>query len=77
MKLMFSEHAWGDYFYWHRVDPKLVQRIHKRIEEAQCSPFSGLGKPERFRHRMVYQGWMMHATSFNCACIAEYTYQKI
>lgn len=30
----------------------LVHRIHKLIEEAQRSPFSGLGKPERFRHHL-------------------------
>ena len=69
MKLVFSENAWEDYFYWQRTDPKILDRINALIREAQRTPFKGIGKPEPLKqgfpgywsrritdkHRMVYK----------------------
>ena len=50
MKLIFSEHAWGDCLYWQRTDRKILERINNLIKEIQRSPFEGTGKPEPLRH---------------------------
>jgi toxin YoeB len=52
MKLIFSEHAWDDYFYWQRMDKKLVKRINLLIQEIQRTPFEGIGKPEPLKHAL-------------------------
>ena len=50
MKLIFSEHAWGDYLYWQRADRKILRRINALIKEILRSPFEGIGKPEDLKH---------------------------
>ena len=50
MKLIFSEHAWGDYLYWQHADQKILRRINALIKEMQRSPFEGIGKPESLKH---------------------------
>jgi toxin YoeB len=50
VKLIFSEHAWEDYLYWQRADPKILRRINALIKEIQRSPFEGIGKPEPLKH---------------------------
>ncbi len=50
MKLIFSEHAWEDYLYWQRTDPKILDRVNKLIKEIQRTPFKGTGKPEQLKH---------------------------
>ncbi len=50
MKLIFSEHAWEDYLYWQRTDPKILDRVNKLIKEIQRTPFKGIGKPEQLKH---------------------------
>ena len=50
MRLIFSEHAWEDYRYWQRADPKTINRINKLIKEMQRTPFEGAGKPEPLKH---------------------------
>ena len=52
MKLIFSEHAWGDYLYRQRVDKKLLKRINSLIQDIQRSPFEGIGKPEPLQHAL-------------------------
>jgi toxin YoeB len=53
MKLIFSEHAWKDYFYWQRTDKQLVKRINSLIADIQRSPFKGIGKPEPLKHGLA------------------------
>ncbi len=53
MKLIFSEHAWEDYLYWQKTDPKILKRINQLIKEAQRSPHEGIGKPEPLRHALA------------------------
>ncbi|WP_275100250.1 Txe/YoeB family addiction module toxin [Sedimenticola hydrogenitrophicus] len=50
MNLVFSEHAWEDYLYWHSRDKRVVKRIHQLIQAIMREPFSGIGKPEPQRH---------------------------
>ncbi|WP_455425123.1 Txe/YoeB family addiction module toxin [Dryocola sp. LX212] len=47
--LAWTDHAWEDYLWWQSQDKKTLRRINKLIEEAQRTPFSGLGKPEPLR----------------------------
>ncbi|MFT4562807.1 MAG: toxin YoeB [Gammaproteobacteria bacterium] len=51
MKLIFSDHAWEDY--WQRTDKKLVKQINSLILNIQRSPFSGIGKPEPLKHGLA------------------------
>ena len=69
MRLIFSENAWDDYFYWQNADKKTLKRINELIKEIQRTPFSGTGKPEQLKfglsgywsrridreHRIVYK----------------------
>ena len=52
MKLVFSEHAWGEYLRWQKADRKVVQRIHALIRDVQQTPFEGVGKPEPLKHAL-------------------------
>ena len=53
MKLVFAEEAWEDYLYWQKQDRKMVQRIHKLIQEIRRDPFGGIGKPEPLKHALA------------------------
>ncbi|NEN76148.1 Txe/YoeB family addiction module toxin [Pelistega sp. NLN82] len=69
MKIIFSTHAWEDYFYWQTIDEQILKRINKLIKDIQRTPFEGLGKPELLKfnlsgfwsrriteeHRLVYE----------------------
>ena len=33
MKRIFSEHAWDDYVFWQRTDPRVVKRINALIRQ--------------------------------------------
>ncbi len=52
MKVVFSEHAWGEYLYWQKTDRKVVQRINALIRDIQREPFEGVGKPEPLKHAL-------------------------
>ncbi|MCF8069605.1 MAG: Txe/YoeB family addiction module toxin [Desulfobacterales bacterium] len=52
MKLIFSDHAWKDYLYWQRIDPKILKRINNLIKEIKQTPFEGMGKPESLKHAL-------------------------
>ena len=53
MKLVFSTHAWEDYFYWQQQHRKVLKRINLLIRDIQRSPFEGIGKPEALRHSLA------------------------
>ena len=69
MRLVFSAQAWDDYQFWVATDDKMRERINQMIRQCQCTPFTGIGKPEPLRgdltgwwsrrisreHRMVYR----------------------
>ena len=50
MILAFSSKAWADYLYWQETDPKIVARINELLKDVVRNPFSGIGKPEPFKH---------------------------
>ena len=50
MRLAFSEHVWEDYLYWQHRNRQMLNRINLLIQEIQCSPFEGMGRPEPLRH---------------------------
>ena len=53
MKLVFADEAWEDYLYWQKQDRKMVERIHKLIQEVRRDPFAGVGKPEPLKHALA------------------------
>lgn len=68
MILNWTAHAWDDYIYWQKNDPKMVERINDLLKETKRIPFKGIGKPEPLKgnlkgfwsrrindeHRLVY-----------------------
>ena len=52
MRLIFSKRAWEDYQFWIRTDKQILKRINLLIQDAQRTPFEGLGKPEPLRHQL-------------------------
>jgi toxin YoeB len=55
MKLLWSENAWEDYFYWQQSNREVLRRVNTLLREIQRSPFKGIGKPEPLRGDLV--GW--------------------
>jgi toxin YoeB len=53
MKLIFSRHAWEDYQYWQKTDPKILNRINELIKDIQRNHYQGIGKPEPLRHKLA------------------------
>jgi toxin YoeB len=53
MRLIFSKRAWEDYQFWLKTDKQTVKRINLLIQDAQRTPFEGLGKPEPLRHNLA------------------------
>ena len=53
MRLIFADAAWEDYLYWQKQDRKMVERIHKLIQEVMREPFTGVGKPEPLKHALA------------------------
>jgi len=53
MKLLWVPSAWEDYLYWQKTDKATVNRINRLIQDAQRSPFSGIGDPEALRHNLA------------------------
>ena len=44
--LQFDNRAFEELREWAAENPKMLQRILRMIEEAQRTPFNGIGKPE-------------------------------
>ena len=53
MNILFTGKAWEDYQYWVSTDPSLVTRINRLINDAQRTPFTGIGKPEALKHQLA------------------------
>jgi toxin YoeB len=53
VKLVFAESAWEDYLYRQKQDRKMVERIHKLIQEIARDPKAGIGKPEPLKHALA------------------------
>ena len=53
MKLVFSEHAWGDCLHWQSTDRKRLRRLNHLIQETLRSPYDGIGKPEPLKHGLA------------------------
>ena len=54
-KLIFSDEAWDDYFYWQDTDRSMLRRINQLIKDVRRSPYEGIGKPEPLKHQLT--GW--------------------
>ena len=82
MKLVFSEHAWGDYLHWQRTDRKIVKRINTLIQNTRRSPFEGIGKPEPLKHalagywsrRINDEHRMVYKIEGDALCLAQLRY---
>lgn len=46
----FTDHAWEDYLYWQKQDPKILEEINSLLDECQRDPFRGTGKPEPLKY---------------------------
>jgi toxin YoeB len=42
---VFTEQAWEGYSHWQDVDPKVVRKVNKLLDECWRDPFNGSGKP--------------------------------
>jgi len=51
-KILFDENAWDDYKYWLDHEIKILKRINELIKDIKSHPFTGLGKPEPFKHAL-------------------------
>ena len=50
--LAWTREAWSDYLYWQTQDKKTLKRINKLIQDAQRSPFTGIGNPEPLKENL-------------------------
>jgi toxin YoeB len=50
--IVFHPQGWEDFTYWAEADKKMLRRILRLIEEAQRTPFEGVGKPEPLRRNL-------------------------
>jgi len=86
VKLIWTDHAWEDYFYWQNQDRKTLKRINALIADIKRDPEGpGIGKPELLRnnlsglrsrriddeHRLVYAVELGQITIIAC----RYHYQ--
>lgn len=55
MKYVFVEESWADYLYWQKTNKKNLKKINELLKDISRTPFTGLGKPEAFKHK--YQGY--------------------
>ena len=53
MRLVFADEAWEDCLHWQKQDRRMVERIHKLLEEVRRDPFDGVGKPEPLKHALA------------------------
>jgi len=82
LKLIFSDHAWGDYLYWQKTNKKILRRINKLIKEIERNPFEGIGQPEPLKHalsgywsrRINEEHRIVYKTSANAIHIAQLRY---
>jgi toxin YoeB len=82
VKLIFSDHAWGDYLYWQNTDRKILRRVNHMIKEAMQNPFEGIGKPEPLKHalsgywsrRITDEHRFVNKVSEDCLHIAQLRY---
>ncbi len=47
--LQFEDEGWSDYPYWHKTDKKILQKVHRILEETRRTPFEGVGKSEALK----------------------------
>ncbi len=51
MNVIFTSGAKKDLEYWRKVNPEMVKKINKLIENIKLSPFTGPGKPEPLKYK--------------------------
>ncbi|GAB3735985.1 Txe/YoeB family addiction module toxin [Nocardiopsis nanhaiensis] len=50
MKLVWAEHASGDYVWWQGQDRKVLKRLDALLKDISRHGNEGMGKPEPLRH---------------------------
>ncbi|ASJ22038.1 Txe/YoeB family addiction module toxin [Brachyspira hampsonii] len=50
MKIVFNERAWQEYIFWVSNDKTIVKKINELIKDIIIDPYSGIGKPEKFKY---------------------------
>ena len=55
MKFVFVDESWEDYFYWQKIDKKMLKRINLILKDISTQPYDGIGKPEPLKHN--YRGY--------------------
>lgn len=87
MKIIWSEHAWGQYEYWQNADRKILRRINVLIRDIMLGNDGGIGKPEQLRgdlsgfwsrrineeHRLVYMVDVDDDSLLIAACRFQYS----
>ncbi len=53
MNLTWTPQAWEDYLYWQKTDRAALKRLNALIENAMCTPFEGIGKPEPLKFNLA------------------------
>ena len=53
MRLVFTPNGWADYSHWQSADRSVLKRVNRLIEDVLRDPFTGIGKPEPFRHALA------------------------
>jgi len=51
MRYLFVDESWEDYLYWQKTDRKILSKINDLLKDISRTPFSGIGKPEPFKHK--------------------------
>jgi len=54
MKYIFVDDSWEDYLFWQKTNKKYLKKINDLLKAISRTPYSGLGKPERLKHK--YKG---------------------
>jgi toxin YoeB len=55
MDVVFMPKGWDDYQFWIESDLKLVKKINTLLKECQRTPFTGKGKSEPLKNKLL--GW--------------------
>ena len=50
----FTDEAWSDYIYWFAQDKKIAKRILQLLDSIDSTPYSGLGKPEPLKYKLIF-----------------------
>ena len=50
-QIIWNDGAKTDFAFWRKHDKLIVNRINSLIDSITCDPESGIGKPEKLKHK--------------------------